>query len=66
MENGAYSSPTLASLKSVPDTVCARCPNSLWFVVGTNPRCFCKAMHMTTWSDEEQLEITGCDGEFLE
>jgi len=66
MESGEPLSPTLASLESAPETVCARCPNSLWFLAGNNPRCFCRVMHVTTWNDEEQLKITACDGELVE
>ena len=27
-------------------------------------KCFCRVMHMMTWSDEERVLIAACDGVF--
>jgi len=55
----------LLSLNKSVETVCARCPNSMWFGSAKEQKCFCRVMHAVTWSVEEKYQITHCDGEIL-
>ena len=57
---------TLLALNKTIHTVCASCPNSMWFGSVKNQKCFCRIMHAVTWSAEEPNAITHCDGQFLD
>jgi len=62
-------SPTLAA----PDTArrpkiktaCKTCPNSMWFSSPEEVKCYCRIMHMISWSGKDSNLITMCDGNFL-
>ena len=58
-------SPTLLSLGQSVETVCVGCPNSMWFGSEKAMKCFCRVMHVVTWSDEENVNISACDGLFI-
>ena len=62
----AITSPSLLALKKYVDTVCAHCPNSMWFGSEKEIKCFCRVMHVVTWSDNEKNMISFCDGLFPE
>ena len=63
-EQEPYESPVLASLDTghCPQTVCASCPKSLWFSSTKSLKCFCRVMHVVTWSSEESQPVQLCDG----
>lgn len=69
-EPPARPSPTLASLAESrhpkPDTVCARCPNSVWFASPVEVKCYCRVMYLVTWSTQEPTQLTACDGSGLD
>ena len=60
-------SPTLQALEEnrrpQQEAVCARCPQSLWFTTKDQVKCYCRQMFAVTWSTEEPLAITACDGQ---
>lgn len=63
-----YVSPTLQNIKgreaqAVRSTVCAVCPASMWFEAESGLKCFCRVMHVTTWSNEEPTALKNCDGQ---
>lgn len=62
-------SPTLGALEEnrrpSQKTVCERCPHSVWFASPEEVKCFCRVMHLVSWSTKEPNQITNCDGEFL-
>jgi len=64
-----YVSPTLekldARLRPSPSTVCEACPGSVWFAGKDGVKCFCRVMHLITWSSEEPNAMTACDGEVM-
>ncbi len=64
-----YVSPTLqkldARLRPNPSTVCEGCPGSVWFSGKDGVKCFCRVMHLITWSSEEPNAMTACDGEVM-
>ena len=64
-----YASPTLqrleASRRPKPSTVCEACPGSVWFTSPAGVKCYCRVMHLVTWSTEEPNELTHCDGEVM-
>lgn len=66
---GQEQSPTLAILDHARrpkiKTACEACPNSLWFSSPEEVKCFCRIMHMISWSAKEPNLITQCDGQFL-
>ena len=59
-------SPTLQQLdekrRPQPEAVCATCQQSLWFITKNQVKCYCRAMFAVTWSTEEPIAITACDG----
>lgn len=57
---------SLLSLNKTIKTACASCPNSMWFGSEKDQKCFCRIMHVVTWSDEVPNIITHCDGQFLD
>jgi hypothetical protein len=63
---GEYLSPTVAQLDTSrrpnPSSLCATCPNSLWFATADHLKCYCRLMHVVTWSSEEPKPIVACDG----
>lgn len=63
-----YLSPTLQNIRGrdqreVRSTVCAICPASMWFESEGGLKCFCRVMHVTTWSNEEPTALLNCDGQ---
>jgi hypothetical protein len=64
-----YESPTLRKLpenqRPNPSTVCERCPASVWFSSTVAVKCFCRVMHLITWSPQEPNAMTECDGEVM-
>lgn len=68
-ELAPYISPTLASISAKerpdPSTVCEVCPASVWFTSPAGLKCFCRVMHLVTWSKEEPNDLTHCDGEVM-
>lgn len=62
-----YVSPTLlrldARLRPSPSTICEACPASVWFKTADGVACFCRVMHLKTWSSEEPKALEACDGE---
>lgn len=45
-----------------PSTVCQICPASLWFTTPKEVKCFCRIMHVISWSTAEPQPVTDCDG----
>ncbi len=70
-EIAPYISPTLASisredLRPNPSIVCEVCPGSVWY--GSEQKglkCYCRVMHVISWSQEEPNDIAFCDGEVM-
>ncbi len=64
-----YVSPTLARLpksqRPNPSTVCEACPGSVWLASANQVKCYCRVMHLVTWSTEDQTAIQHCDGEVM-
>lgn len=62
-------SPTLAALDRARrpkiKTACETCPNSMWFSSPQEVKCYCKVMHLISWSAKEANLITICDGVFF-
>ena len=63
-------SPTLTALDAARRpkirTACESCPNSMWFSSPEEVKCYCRIMHMISWSGKDSNLITMCDGKFLE
>ena len=63
-------SPTLSALDKARQpqikTACETCPNSIWFSSPEEVKCYCRLMHMISWSDKDSNLITMCDGKFLD
>lgn len=64
-----YVSPTLQRLdkkfRPKDSTVCEACPASVWFASTEGVKCYCRTMHLVTWSNEEPNTLTACDGEVV-
>lgn len=62
-------SPTLSTLdekrRPEPMPVCGPCPHSMWFASGEELKCYCRIMHVITWTSDEPVPITACDGILL-
>jgi hypothetical protein len=62
-------SPTLSALdlarRPKVKTACETCPNSMWFSSPEEVKCYCRIMHLISWSAKEANLITMCDGQFL-
>ncbi len=62
-------SPTLSALNEARrpkvKTACETCPNSMWFSSPEEVKCYCRIMHMISWSGKDSNLITMCDGLFL-
>ena len=62
-------SPTLTALAAARrpkiKTACETCPNSMWFSSPQEVKCYCRIMHLISWSAKESNLITMCDGNFL-
>ncbi|WP_262337506.1 LPD7 domain-containing protein [Legionella genomosp. 1] len=62
-------SPTLSALDKAHQpkvkTACETCPNSIWFSSPEEVKCYCRIMHMISWSGKDSNLITMCDGKFL-
>ena len=65
----AEQSPTLSALDKARQpkitTACETCPNAIWFSSPEEVKCYCRIMHMITWSGKDSNLITMCDGMFL-
>ena len=63
-------SPTLSALDRARQpkitTACENCPNAIWFSSPEEVKCYCRIMHMISWSGKDSNLITMCDGKFLE
>ena len=63
-------SPTLTSLAAARQpkikTACETCPNSMWFSSPEEVKCYCRIMHMISWSGKDSNLITMCDGKFFD
>ncbi len=62
-------SPVLLALESArrpnPPTACQACPGAVWFLSKTSLNCFCRVMHVQTWSSDAPTPLMGCDGQVL-
>src|SRR5476651_336349 len=45
-----------------PSTVCEICPASVWLASPKEVKCFCRIMHVISWSTDEPNQLTDCDG----
>ena len=45
-----------------PEPVCARCPRAVWFGSANSVSCYCRLMHVLTWTSEEPKPLLFCDG----
>lgn len=67
---GVVQSPTLSALDKARQpkitTACETCPNAIWFSSPEEVKCYCRIMHMITWSGKDSNLITMCDGKFLD
>ena len=45
-----------------PSTVCEICQASLWFASKEEVKCYCRVMHVVSWSTNEPNALTHCDG----
>lgn len=63
-------SPTLSALEKARQpkitTACETCPNAMWFSSPEEVKCYCRVMHMISWSGKDSNLITMCDGKFLD
>ena len=61
-----YESPTISRLpdsqKPKPSTVCVTCPAAIWMALAHELRCYCRAMHVLVWSNQEKNALLACDG----
>lgn len=48
--------------QQLPETICTRCPSSMWWVDKQGPKCFCRQTHLMTWTASEKPTLLGCDG----
>ncbi len=64
-----YESPTLKRLPSnrrpARSTICERCLASVWFASANETKCYCRVMHLVTWSTAEPNTLTACDGQVM-
>lgn len=64
-----YESPTLMKLpqsqRPTPSTVCEVCPASVWFSSPAGLKCFCRVMHLYTWTKDDPNALSACDGEVM-
>ncbi|WP_197933217.1 hypothetical protein [Legionella antarctica] len=63
-------SPTLTALDAARrpkiKTACETCPNSMWFSSPQEVKCYCRVMHLISWSAKESNLITMCDGKLID
>ena len=45
-----------------PSTVCEICPASVWLASPKEVKCFCRIMHLMSWTTSEPNHLTHCDG----
>nr|AAP82039.1 putative transfer protein [Stenotrophomonas maltophilia] len=61
-----YVSPTLLlipeGMRPVNYTACQTCPASVWFASPGAVTCYCRIMHVTTYTLENPQELKYCDG----
>ena len=51
--------------QSVPDTLCARCPESVWMLSDASTQCFCRATRHVVYDDLSpslRTRLRVCDG----
>ena len=64
-----YVSPTLEQLpkgrRPQTSTVCERCPASVWYASATVLKCYCRVLHLHSWTTEDQNAMTHCDGQVM-
>lgn len=62
-----YFSPTLLLLaknrRPSPSTICEICPASVWFTTAETVECYCRVMHLKSWTGEEPRALNSCDGQ---
>lgn len=51
-----------AKRRPSPSTVCEICPASVWMASPREVKCYCRIMHLITWSTTEPHALTHCDG----
>ena len=61
-----YVSPTLlsipAKIRPATYTACETCPASVWFASPGAVSCYCRIMHLTTYTSENPQTFQFCDG----
>lgn len=45
-----------------PSTVCEHCPASMWQATPLGLKCYCRIMHVFSWTTAEPVELIHCDG----
>jgi hypothetical protein len=50
------------SSRPAPSTVCEGCPAAMWYARGKTVNCYCRIMHLISWTTGEPNPITLCDG----
>lgn len=67
--NSEVTSPVLLSLAEDklpnPLPTCAACPAAVWHVSEPALRCYCRLMHLESWSTEAPQPILACDGQVI-
>jgi hypothetical protein len=62
-------SPVLIALKPEklpnPLPVCAACPAAVWHVSEQALRCYCRIMHLESWTSEQPQPLLACDGQVI-
>ncbi len=67
-----YTSPTLLAIneQDMPNpppasAACRHCPGAVWMLTTDGVRCYCRVMHLMTWSPEEMSPPSKCDGQLI-
>lgn len=67
--NSQITSPVLLSLAEDklpnPLPVCAACPAAVWHVSPPALRCYCRLMHLESWTSEQPQPLLACDGRVI-
>lgn len=48
-----------------PLPVCAACPAAVWHVSESALRCYCRIMHLESWTSEQPQPLLACDGQVI-
>lgn len=48
-----------------PLPICAACPAAVWHVSEPALRCYCRVMHVESWTSEEPVAVLACDGQVI-